>query len=107
LPEFSGDYKAYIKARKELPRDKKTSSYSLWKKLHEDSIAVALSPLAMKALEFPLPSIAAERAFAITRKIDVTIARRSDVGDVLTYKFASTKRLCWTRSSARLSPTKP
>jgi hypothetical protein len=31
--EFSGDYKAYIKARKELPRDKKTSSYTLlWKR---------------------------------------------------------------------------
>ena len=32
---------------------------------------MALSPLAMKALEFPLSSIAAERAFAIARKIDI------------------------------------
>jgi hypothetical protein len=44
----------------------------------------------MKALEFPLSSIAAERAFAIARKIDITVARRTDdVGDVLAWGIHS------------------
>ena len=85
------------------PAAKKTRSYTnLWKELRKDKIALALLPLAMTALEFPLSSIAAERAYAIVQSTYRPAAHRRGRRSHARYTFASPRRLHWTRARPRV-----
>lgn len=63
------EYADYLNARRHPNWKQPDSSYAFW--LKSMVRYRTLAPLAMKALDFPLSSISAERTFAMARCIDL------------------------------------
>lgn len=59
----------YLAARRRPDWKVRTDSYAFW--LGHVGVYRALAPCALKALEFPMSSISAERVFAMARAIDL------------------------------------
>jgi hypothetical protein len=68
-PDCGRDYAVYLNDRRSADWQAPADSYRYW--LGNIKRFRALAPLALKALEFPLSSISAERTFAMARAVDV------------------------------------
>ncbi len=67
------EYADYLDARRHANWNQPDSSFAFWlKSMHRYP---TLAPLALKALDFPLSSISAERTFAMGRAIDLPCRR--------------------------------
>ena len=68
------NYALYLSDRRSAGWQMPANSYSYW--LANITRFRALAPVALKALEFPLSSISAERTFGTARAIDVPRRKR-------------------------------